>query len=434
MKRKHQNIMLKISNPELSRGKIPIMTEIEKCELIWRGKTEKKGKRTEKHHLLKTVQSVNTPRSVKAWKNKLIIGDNKFVIEALLKEFTGKINVIYIDPPFASGISHKTSIRNRRMQEKVLKESSNTIKNGFKDTWGVNSLDSYLTFMYERLVLIRELLANNGSIFVHLDWHAVHYIKVIMDEIFGRKNFRADIIWQRTPGHHLSLTMDVMTDVILWYSKTNDIVYHQQYQSLTDEEMREKFPYTENETGRHFTHEKLEQSANAYNIGERRIIGGREVTTSVGWRWTQETFDQRLKENPHLIFWTNKGRPRYKRYADEYQGRKIGNLWSDLPSLASNDKERIGYPTQKPEALLKRIIKMTSNEGDLIADLFCGSGTTLTVAEKLRRRWIGVDSSQYAIELTKKRLLRLKESKDLLYEGKCYGKEPNPFELFILDL
>lgn len=147
-----------------------------------------------------------------------------------------------------------------------------------------------------------------------------------MDEIFGRKNFRADTIWQRTPGHHLSSTMDVMTDVILWYSKTEDVVYHQQYQYLTDEEIKEKFPYIEKETGRRFTHEKLEQSANAYSIGEKRRIGNREVTTNVGWRWTQETFDKRSKDNPHLIFSTSKGRPRYKRYADEYLGRKIGNL------------------------------------------------------------------------------------------------------------
>ncbi len=409
------------------------MTIIEKCELIWRGKNQIKGRLTDKPHPLKVVQSINTPRSKEGWRNKLITGDNKPVIKSLLREFTGKINVVYIDPPFGSGIIHKKIIKNGKKQEKTLKKSSNVIKNGFQDTWGVNGLDTYLTFLYERLVLIRELLANNGSIFVHLDWHAVHYVKVIMDEILGRKNFRADIIWQRTPGHHLSSTMDVMTDVILWYSKTKNMVYHQPYQRLTADEINEKFPYIEKETRRQFTHEKLEQSANAYSIGEKRIIDSREVRTSVGWRWTQETFDKRLKENPHLILWTSKGRPRYKRYADEYLGRKIGNLWTDIPSLASNDKERLWYPTQKPEALLKRVIKMTTNMGDIIADFFCGSGTTLTAAEKLNRRWIGVDSSKYAIELTKKRLLAIGKSKDLLNEEKYYEKETKPFEILILN-
>ena len=405
------------------------MTIIEKCELIWKGKSEIKGNLTGKPCSLKTVQLINTPKPKKVWRNKLITGDNKIVIKSLLKEFKGKVNVVYIDPPFGSGTIYGIRVENAKNQV----NDSNIIKNGFKDTWGANGLDSYLSFMYERLVLIRKLLAKNGSIFVHLDWHTVHYIKVIMDEIFGRKNFRADIIWQRTLGHHLSSTMDVMIDVILWYSKTEDLVYHQQYQHLTDEEINEKFPYIENETGRKFTHEKLEQSANAYSIGEKRIIDGREVTTCVGWRWTQETFDKRLQENPHLIFWTSKGRPRYKRYADEYLGRKIGNLWTDIPSLASNEKERLGYPTQKPEALIKRIIEMTSNEGDLVADFFCGSGTTLTAAEKLNRRWIGVDSSEYIINLTKNRLLSIGNSKCLLNKEKYYDKEIKPFELIILD-
>ncbi|MFX0210289.1 MAG: site-specific DNA-methyltransferase [Candidatus Hodarchaeota archaeon] len=405
------------------------MKVIEKFELIWRGKNELNEKPPKKPHSLKVVQSLSTLRSLDLWKNKLIVGDNKFVLESLLKEFTGKINVVYIDPPFGSGTTHKISVKGKENQEENVENDSISFKSGFKDTWGVDGLVSYLNFIYERLLLIRKFLTSDGSIFVHLDWHSVHYVKVIMDEIFGRKNFRADIIWQRTPGHHLSSTMDVMTDVILWYSKTEDVVYHQPYQRLTDEEIKEKFPYIEKETGRRFTHEKLEQSANVYSIGEKRRIGDREVTTNVGWRWTQETFEKRLKDNPHLILWTSKGRPRYKRYADEYLGRKIGNLWTDIPPLASNEKERLGYPTQKPEALLKRIIEMTSNEGDIIADFFCGSGTTLSAAEKLNRRWIGIDSSEFAIELTKKRLLSIENSKDLLNEEKNYGKRIKSFEI-----
>ncbi len=410
------------------------MTDIEKCQLVWKGKSEtkRKIKLNENFHSLEVIESINTLKSTEAWKNRLILGDNKLVITSLLDELSGKIKVIYIDPPFASGTTFKTSIRTGRINEETLTNSSNGEKNGFSDTWGVGGLDVYLTFMYERLVLTRDLLAHNGSIYVHLDWHAGHYIKVMMDEIFGHENFRAEIIWQRTPGHHLSNTMDVMTDIILWYSKTPDFVYNQQYQILSKKEEEKKFSFIEKESGRRFTHEKLEQSSNAYSIGEKRIINGRKVTTKVGWRWTQETFDKRLVRNPHLIFWTSKGRPRYKRYADEYLGRKIGNLWVDIPSLGSNDKERLGYPTQKPEALLERIVRMSSKENDIVADFFCGSGTTLSVAEKLNRRWIGGDLSKYAIELTKNRLISIKNSKDLLNKGKNFDEASNPFEILTI--
>ncbi|MHA2246546.1 MAG: site-specific DNA-methyltransferase [Candidatus Hodarchaeales archaeon] len=404
------------------------MTDIEKCQLVWRGKSHLEGKLKliGKPHQFQVVESISKSVSTEAWINKLILGENKHVIESLLDEFTGKINVIYIDPPFYSGSTFKYSTEIGENQE----EKNNDV---FRDTWGENGLEAYLSFMYERLIMMRELLTIDGTIFVHLDWHAAHYVKVMMDEIFGYGNFRSDIIWQRTPGHHLSSTMDVMTDIILWYSKNSDFVYNQQYQPLTKDEEVMKFRYVEKETGRRFTHEKLEQRSNSYSIGEKRIINGREVTTDVGWRWTQETFDKRLAKNPHLIFWTGNGRPRYKRYADEYLGRKIGNLWTDIPSLASNDRERLGYPTQKPEILLERIIKMSSNEGELVADFFCGSGTTLSVSEKLNRRWIGIDSSNHAIKLSKKRLLSIENSKDLLYRETTYNVRVKPLEILTLE-
>ena len=267
------------------------MTDIEKCQLVWRGKSNLEGKLklVGNPNQFQVVESISKSVSTEAWRNKLILGENKQVIKSLLDEFTGKIIVIYIDPPFATVTTFQTSIRKGRIHEE---------KNVFSDTWGVRGLDVYLTFMYERLVLMRDLLAQNGSIYVHLDWHAAHYLKVMMDEIFGYGNFRGEIIWQRTPGHHLSSTMDVMTDIILWYSKTSDYVYNQQYQPLTKDEEERKFPHVEKETGRRFTHEKLEQSSNSYSIGEKRLINGKEVTTNVGWRWTQETFDKRFIHCP----------------------------------------------------------------------------------------------------------------------------------------
>ena len=354
----------------------------------------------------------NYPRD---WKNLLIWGDNKLVMSSLIKQgWAGKINLIYIDPPFFTGADF--TIRTKLGDEQIEKEPSIIEERAYKDTWS-GGIASYLKYMYERLVLMRELLAENGSIYVHLDWHVGHYVKVMMDEIFGYENFQAEIVWQRTLGHHLASGMDVMTDYILWYSKTNNFIFNQQYQSLSEEELKEKFPFIEKETGRRFTHEKLEQTSNIYSKGEVRVIQDKKVISNVGWRWTQETFDKRLRENPYLIFWTKEGRPRYKRYADEYQGRKLGNLWTDIAPLSSGSDERLEFDTQKPEVLLRRIILASSNPGDIVANFFCGSGTTLAVAEKLGRRWIGSDLSKFAIQVTRKRLLDIHNSKDLSDEG-----------------
>ena len=342
-------------------------------------------------------------------KNRIIHGDNLEVLRALRKELEEDIDLIYIDPPFATGDRFKYSIEIGEDGKANIENIEAIEKSAYNDSWK-DGLSSYLKMLYERLILMKDLISDTGSIFIHLDWHVSHYVKILMDEIFGKKNFRSEIIWQRTGGHHLSSkNMDVMTDTILWYSKSDEYTYHQPYQALTDEEIREKFPYVEEETGRRYTHEKLEQSSNSYSKGEERVIQGRRVVTNLGWRWTQKTFDERLKKNPDLIYWTENGRPRYKRYADEYKGRKIGNLWNDIQALTSNQTERVAfnYPTQKPESLLERIIKMASNEGDLVVDIFAGSGTTGAVSEKLNRRWIVSDSSLIAIHTAKKRLLDL---------------------------
>ena len=369
----------------------------------------------------------NYPRD---WKNLLIWGDNKLVMSSLIKQgWAGKINLIYIDPPFFTGADF--TIRTKLGDEQIEKEPSIIEERAYKDTWS-GGIASYLKYMYERLVLMRELLAENGSIYVHLDWHVGHYVKIMMDEIFGYENFQAEIVWQRTLGHHLASGMDVMTDYILWYSKTNNFIFNQQYQSLSEEELKEKFPFIEKETGRRFTHRQLEQPQNVSSRGETRIIQGKKIKTDQDWRWSQETIDKRLEENPYLIYWTSSGRPRYKIYADEYQGRKLGNLWTDISPLASGLDERLDFDTQKPEALLKRIILASSNPGDLVADFFCGSGTTLAVAEKLGRRWIGCDLSRYAIHLTRKRLLEIEKSKDLLNEGRKYNKKARAFEILNL--
>ena len=280
--------------------------------------------------------------------------------------------------------------------------------------------------IYDRLKLIYSLLSKDGCIYVHCDRRVNHLIKSVLIEIFGKSNFVSEIQYQRSLGHHISDKLDNVTDTILLFSKSDNFTFNPQYQTLTKKELEEKFAYIEKETGRKFTHEKLEKSSNKSSRNETRNINGKVVTTKLGWIWSQATFDERIKENPHIIFWTNNGRPRYKRYVDEYEGRKINNLWNDIKLLSSNSKEHVGYPTQKPEHLLERIIRQSSNENDLIADFFCGSGTTLVVAEKLNRRWIGCDLGKFAIHTSRKRLIQVQR------ENKIAGKNYRAFEVLNL--
>mgnify|MGYP000855553991 CR=1 FL=1 len=372
---------------------------------------------------LQPVKTFRNGEDGNGWTNMLIFGDNLQVLKTLLQmkqegklknaDGTPGVRLVYIDPPFATRQEFRGIQDQKAYQDKIA---------GAK----------FLEFLRKRLVFLRELLSEDGSIYVHLDYKKAHYIKALIDEIFSETKFESEIVFKRTLGHHLAKGMDNMTDNIFLYRKGDNWIFNQPYQSLSEEELNVKFPFVEEETGRRFTHEKLEQSSNAYSKGEIRIINGREITTALGWRWTQETFDKRIAENPNIIFWTKDGRPRYKHYADEYEGRKIGNLWDDIELISSNSSEAVGYPTQKPEALLARIIKASSNPGDLVLDCFAGSGTTLAVAEKLGRLWIGVDCGKLAIYTMQKRLLNIAESKDLedLQKKKKYGKPCKPFTLY----
>ena len=235
-----------------------------------------------------------------------------------------------------------------------------------------------------------------------------HYLKTTMDCIFGEDNFQNDIVWKRYAPHSLaSASFDTVSDFILFYTKDfAQASFNKVYGELSEKCINKKFPYLERETGRRYQHVALEQSSNSSSARESRIIEGKEIQGTIGWRWTQETFDERTQENPYLIYWTRNGRPRYKIYADEYKGIELGNIWTDIPYLSSGDGERTGYPTQKPVKLLERIIKASSNKGDIVFDPFCGCATTCVAAEKLNRQWIGIDISIKAYELVNKRLTK----------------------------
>ncbi len=376
---------------------------INKTELVWLGKYDEEGKLrpVEKPgpYPFQIVEVINKPRTGKekpqqslfeywkgdegdtfeeGWRNKLIWGDNKLVMASLLEKFAGKINLIYIDPPFATGADFKFKIQVGEEAEEITKEHSIIEEKAYRDTWG-KGLDSYLQMMYERLVLMKELLAENGSIYVHLDQSVGHYVKVILDEIFGYENFVSEIIWYRynkIPDKTKKLFFK-MHDTILQYTKSR---------------------------GNHIFYPILAPTGKMIKRKKMKKIEGRIATIE---EYTE--YERELLLTRSVI--------------DFVPDINIGN-----------PDEKTGFETQKSEALLNLLILASSNPGDLVADFFCGSGTTLAVAEKLGRRWIGCDLSRYAIHVTRKRLLEIENSKDLTdEEGKRkYGKKARPFEILNL--
>ena len=339
------------------------MKKITRTELVWVGKYDEEGNLRPVERIILPFQVVETVNESKAdrekvqrdlftllprddtWRNMLIWGDNKVVMSSLLPRFAGKINLIYIDPPFATG--QDFSFRVRVGDQEFVKEPSIIEEKAYRDTWG-RGLDSYLQMMYERLVLMRELLADDGSIYVHLDPTASHYLKVVMDEVFGGENFRNEIAWvYARPAAPNQKIFSQAHGTILFYTRSNNW-------SLNLDAVR--IPYK-----------------------EATIARAGYMSSAHGRRFVREIHP--------------KG--------------KIPEDWWEIPYLRPNARENVGYDTQKPEALLERIIRASSKEGDLVADFFCGSGTTLVVAEKLGRRWIGCDLSKWAIQVTRKRLLQI---------------------------
>lgn len=350
----------------------------------------------------------NYPRD---WKNKLIWGDNKFVMSSLIKQsWAGKINLIYIDPPFFTGADF--TIRTKLGDERIEKEPSIIEERAYKDTWS-GGIASYLKYMYERLVLMRELLAENGSIYVHLDWHVGHYFKVMMDEIFGYENFLNEVIWRyKGPQSPSPIRFASKHDVILRYAKNaNEVI-----------------------KGELWFYEKIPVKDSGFKKDEQ----GRWYYTLPKGDYTEKSLAK--LETEGRLYKTSGGKIRIKYFVeltpDGYflKKKKIPDVWDDIASLGlvSSSIENMDFDTQKPEALLNRIIPASSNPSDIVADFFCGSGTTLAVAEKLGRRWIGSDLSKFAIQVTRKRLLDIHNSKNLLDKRgkKKYEMPARPFELW----
>jgi DNA modification methylase len=399
------------------------MKGITRTELVWVGKYDDEGNLRPVERTILPFQVVETVNESKAdrekiqrdlwtlmprddtWRNMLIWGDNKVVMSSLLPRFAGKINLIYIDPPFATG--QDFSFRVRVGDEEFVKEPSIIEEKAYRDTWG-RGLDSYLQMMYERLVLTRELLVEDGSIWVHLDWHVGHYVKILLDEVFGAANFVNEIVWKKlaTPKAQTRGFGNVH-DVVYLYARAGTPFFREIRHAHSVEYLEQMYRYVEPQTGRRYRLHDFTQKGQ----GEPRRFGDKTLSPPPGkhWIWSQTKIDEAMDKG--LIVFSKSGTPQVKRYLDEVGGHRVDDLWTDINPIGSMAHERLGFDTQKPEPLLERIIKASSNEGDLVADFFCGSGTTLAVAEKLGRRWIGCDLSKWAIQVTRKRLLQIEGCK-----------------------
>lgn len=311
------------------------------------------------------------------WINKIFWGDNLQVMSHLLAEFRGAVDLIYIDPPFDSKADYKKRIKLRG--KTVTGDSSSFEEKQYGDIW---TNDEYLQFMYERLILCRELLSDTGSIYLHCDWRKSHHLRLILDEVFGPDRFRACISWRAmtSSGYKGKSSLGRSHADILYYSKSNEFQYTPFYLPMSDD-MRRRYSHRDPD-GRLFKDS---------NLGDA----------------TQETIQ--ALDAQGLIYWTSKGKARIKHYLDEAQGVIADDVWTDINTTNSQSNIQTGYPTQKPEELLQRILEISSRPGDLVFDCFMGSGTTQAVAMKLGRRFIGADINLGSIQTATKRLVSIQQ-------------------------
>ncbi|GBQ66666.1 adenine specific DNA methylase Mod [Acetobacter lovaniensis NRIC 0474] len=344
--------------------------------------------------------------------SRLVYGDNLLAMASMLAEspsLRGQITLIYLDPPFDSKADYRTKIV---FQGESIDQRPNAIEQfAYADTWS-DGTASYLNMVVPRLYLAKELLKNDGTIYIHLDWHVGHYVKIAADEIFGKDAFLNEIVWQRTGAHNDAGKFGVIHDTLYAYVKTDDHVFNPTFVPHSAEHLQTRFNQIEPETGRRF----FAGPITAPGSGPSRLFRGAEIAPPPGrhWSYAQENIDDLERKNK--IYYSSTGTPYLKQYMDEYveQGRRIHTVWTDIlpPKTGA---EILGYPTQKPEKLLQRIIEASSNPGDIVADFFVGSGTTAAVAERLGRRWVAADLGKPACMITRKRLID-QDAKPFLYQ------------------
>lgn len=408
---------IEADKPLPDRYRFLLFEDKREVELVWNGKSN------EVCNIVlpfQTIEQVDEPRAeepeetqpqmalfdergrqMKGWTNKLIWGDNRLILSSLKAgplraeiEAQGGLKLIYIDPPFDVGADFSMNIE---IGGDAFTKKPNILEEiAYRDTWGKGA-DSFIAMIYERLVLMRDLLAEDGSIYVHCDWRVNHYLRSILEEIFG--HFLCQIVWKRSSIRKAAsrkfLSVD---DLILIYHKSQQYIFNTVY-----------LPYTEDYKKR-------------FNQEDEH---GKYYWIDIG-TYSQERLEKlqamgrvRFPDNPHA-------NPRIKHYLHEGKGVQPDNIWTDIIPINSQAKEATGYATQKPEALVERILRASSNEGDLVADFFVGSGTTAAVAEKLGRKWIATDLGKFAIHATRKRMIGVQR------ELKADGKDYRAFEILNL--
>jgi len=429
--------LIEQGKPLPERFRFLLFEDKREVELVWNGKTREVCTAVLPFQTLEHIdeprQEKNTSdelsldtggRQIKGWTNKLIWGDNKLILSslkfgALRKQIeeAGGLKLIYIDPPFDVGADFSMDIEIGG--ETFHKEPNLLEQIAYRDTWG-RGADSFIAMIYERLLLMRDLMHEEAGIYIHCDWRVNSYIRLAVDEVFGRDNFRTDITWVRSTNpkgsQHKSNRYDVFTDTILYCAKSDstNLNLDDIRVQLTDEQLKEKY-YREDEKGRYYDGPIV----SSMSMGPRPtlVYEYKGYTPPIsGWRVTRQNLEE-IDRNGDLGWTTNK-KPFRKLRIEDDNGQPIGSIWSDISLINSQAAERLAYPTQKPEALLERILKASSNEGDLVADFFCGSGTTAAVAEKLGRKWIATDLGKFGIHTTRKRLIGVQ--RELKKEGKPF--------------
>ena len=363
-------------------------------------------------------------------KNRLYYGDNLDILRNREYFPNECVDLIYLDPPFNSNRNYNVLFK---AESGVDSEAQIT---AFEDTWhwsesalstyfdlvehapanvataikalmdliGHNQMMAYLVMMAARLIELQRVLKSTGSLYLHCDPTASHYLKILMDAIFGTENYRNEIVWQRAPSKGLaSRRLPTNHDVILAYQKTQKALWNTNEMFLPydmenlDEKTLEQYSHVEDDGRRYSLTSLVNPNRNRPNL-TYEFLGINRV-----WRWTKERMQKAYEDG--IVVQTKPGNvPRQKRYLDEQKGKPLGDIWTDIPPLQGDSAEKLSYPTQKPEALLERIIRASSNEGDIVLDPFCGCGTTIAAAHKLNRRWVGIDITHLSIALQKYRL------------------------------
>jgi len=353
--------------------------------------------------------------------NAIYEGDN---LEVMSKFDSKSIDLIYADPPFYTN----------KQFEIIWHDGAE--KRAFEDRWK-GGIEHYISWMEPRLEACHRLLKDTGSLFIHCDYHASAHLRVLLDRIFGEDNFRNEIIWKRKTGRgetqHKSNQFGVCTDFILFYAKTKNSKFNTQFIPISESDpiyadyVQSNFKFVD-EKGRKYRSADLSSPSPRPNL---MYEYKRYKSPEKGWAVSKEKMGQWDKEGRLLFPQTKDGRIRRKLFLDELKGKPVQNLWDDIQMISSQSGERLGYPTQKPVALLERIIKTASDEGDIILDPFCGCGTTLVAAQRLGRKWIGIDISPTACNLMKKRLQKELKVSVQLIRGEVdldYIKKLVPFE------